>query len=234
MVPLQVLIVEDSEDDALLLVDQLQRGGYNTVFERVETPQAMTKALSKPWDLVLSDHSMPKFSAPDALSVLKENNPDIPFVIVSGHMGSDEALAALQSGACDFIRKDKLERLLPVINRELKSSGARRHRVIASQEIDTFRSILDSMADIVWITDDDLNIKYINKAVTALLGYSVKEACAKGLEGLLGHDARVQLNDALKGDPDFGGTWRQRDFAPAGNGADGQGRPDGDGRSPVE
>ncbi|MBI4771868.1 MAG: response regulator, partial [Chloroflexi bacterium] len=81
--PLRVLIVEDSEDDALLLLRELRRGGYASAYERVETPEAMRAALARqPWDIVLSDYSMPHFSGPAALALLQESGLDLPFIIV--------------------------------------------------------------------------------------------------------------------------------------------------------
>src|SRR5687768_18457793 len=97
--PLKVLIVEDSEDDALLLVRELQRGGYEVEFERVETAEAMQSALTqKTWDLVLSDYSLPKFSALQAVEVLRASGLDVPFIIVSGTIGEETAVAALKAG----------------------------------------------------------------------------------------------------------------------------------------
>ena len=94
--PLRVLIVEDSEDDSLLMLRELKRGGYDPVHDRVETAKAMKAALKKqPWDIILCDYVMPRFSAPDALKTLKESGLDIPLIIVSGSIGEDTAVAAM-------------------------------------------------------------------------------------------------------------------------------------------
>src|SRR5947208_15978305 len=98
--PLRVLIVEDSEPDTLLLLRALQRGGFQTAHQRVAAPREMQAALRKSqWDLVLADHAMPDFSAPEALAIVKRAGLDIPFIITSGHIEEDMAVAAMQAGA---------------------------------------------------------------------------------------------------------------------------------------
>ncbi|MBM4325221.1 MAG: response regulator [Deltaproteobacteria bacterium] len=134
-IPLRVLIVEDSEDDALLTERELKRGGYDPIFERVETPETMRKALlNQIWDIVISDHSMPHFSSPAALAILKESGLDLPFMIVSGTIGEDVAVAAMKAGAHDYIMKDNLTRLVPAIERELKEAALRQERKRAEGE----------------------------------------------------------------------------------------------------
>ena len=101
---LRVLCVDDSEDDTLLLIRALKSGGYNPQYQRVDTAIDMENALkNENWDIVLADYSMPQFSAPDALNVLKNINPDLPFIIVSGAIGEEIAVSALREGARDFI-----------------------------------------------------------------------------------------------------------------------------------
>ena len=104
--PLRVLIIEDSENDTLLLLRALRKGGYAPVHRRVQTEETMRAALrEKTWDLVLSDHNMPGFSVFGALQVFQENGLDIPFIIVSGAIAEDEAVAAMRAGARAFITK---------------------------------------------------------------------------------------------------------------------------------
>jgi two-component system cell cycle sensor histidine kinase/response regulator CckA len=124
--PIRVLIVEDSEDDAELLVRKL-RGEYVVAFERVDTPGAMIKAISeKEWDIVICDYAMPCFSGMDALRLLRAVNSDVPFIFLSGRIGEEGAVAALKQGAQDYIMKGNLNRLLPAIQKEL-SEVQRRH-----------------------------------------------------------------------------------------------------------
>jgi len=127
--PLRVLIVEDSEDDADLLLRELRRGGYAPAFERVDTPGAMRAALDRnSWDIVLSDFSLPQFSGLAALALLQERGPDLPFILLSGTIGEETAVAAMKAGAHDFMLKGHLARLVPAIERELREAGERRAR----------------------------------------------------------------------------------------------------------
>ena len=123
-VKLRVLLIEDSEDDALLLVRTLRRGGYDTTWERVDTAADMEAALDgRSWDLVISDHSMPAFSSSAALGLLRSKGfVDLPFIIVSGQIGEDAAVAAMKAGAHDYLMKDNLARLNSAIERELREA----------------------------------------------------------------------------------------------------------------
>jgi CheY-like chemotaxis protein len=113
----------------LLLVQQLKRGGYEPVFMRVDTPEAMKKELEKhEWDIVISDYVMPRFSGLAALTILKESMLDLPFIIVSGKIGEEIAVDAMKAGAHDYIMKDKVERLVPAVERELREAEVRRRR----------------------------------------------------------------------------------------------------------
>src|SRR5712691_7878909 len=128
-VPLRVLIAEDSEDDARLLLRELQHAGYQPTHERVDTPAAMTSALDcHAWDLVIGDYSMPAFSGPAALALLRARDPDTPFIFVSGTIGEDVAVEAMKAGAQDFLTKGNLRRLIPAIQRELRDTEVRRER----------------------------------------------------------------------------------------------------------
>src|ERR1700722_3428104 len=135
-IPLRVLIIEDSEDDAALLLCELLRGGYDVIHERVDTANAMTSALGhQKWDLVISDHSMPHFSGIDALQILRSKGSEVPFIFVSGTIGEETAVAALKDGAQDYLMKTNLKRLVPAIQRELREAEARRERKRLEQQL---------------------------------------------------------------------------------------------------
>jgi signal transduction histidine kinase len=131
--PLRVLIIEDVEADAALLVRELQRGGFELTFERVDCAEGMVAALTRgKWDLIVSDYSLPRFSAPAALAIVKEQKLDVPFIIVSGTVGEATAVGAIRSGAHDFMTKGQFARLVPAVERELREAairaeGARMH-----------------------------------------------------------------------------------------------------------
>ena len=133
---LRVLIVEDSADDAELLVHELRRGGYEPIWKRVETAAEMKAALdSQIWDLVVSDHSVFQFDSRAALSLLKASHPDIPFIIVSGTIGDERAVDAMKAGASDYLVKGRLARLAPIVQREIDDLHERRTRRSAEQAI---------------------------------------------------------------------------------------------------
>src|SRR5436190_1008275 len=124
--PLRVLLVEDSPSDAVLLIHALERGNFDPVWERVDSRGDMQFNLDKSvWDLILADHSMPGFSAPEALELVKRKKLDIPFVIVSGHIDEDTATAAMRAGAHDYVMKERLARLVPAVERELREAEVR-------------------------------------------------------------------------------------------------------------
>ncbi len=127
--PLRVLLVEDSENDALLLVEELRRGGYEPVWRRVQTAEALERELAgASWDVILSDYTMPHFSAPEALEVARRSASDAPFVVVSGRVGEEAAVEALKAGAHDYVMKDNLRRLCATVERGSRESRDRRRR----------------------------------------------------------------------------------------------------------
>jgi PAS domain S-box-containing protein len=127
--PLRVLIVEDSENDALLLVRELERGGHEPVYKQVYVPEAMEEALaSSEWDVIVSDYRMPRFGALDALAMAQEANFEGPFIVVSGKVGEEAAAGVMKSGAYDFLTKDNLALLIPMVERGLEETRERRRR----------------------------------------------------------------------------------------------------------
>ena len=151
---IRVLIVEDSEDDVLLMIRQLKKGGYNPVYERVETAAAMLSALQdKTWDIVLTDYKMPRFSGTKAIALLQETNIDLPLIIVSGTIGEDTAVECMRLGAQDFIMKGNMSRLVPAIKREIAEAKSRAERKLAEQAVIAsevrFRELFENMISCV-------------------------------------------------------------------------------------
>jgi len=142
-------MVEDSEDDAELLAIELERGGYQVNSRRVDAKIDMQTALQEPqpWDIVLADYSMPQFSAIAALEILKEQGLDLPFVIVSGKIGEDTAVAAMKAGAHDYLVKGKLSRLIPAVERELREAELRKE-YHAAQERLRYLAYYDKLTDL--------------------------------------------------------------------------------------
>src|SRR5580704_4034230 len=133
---LRVLIVDDSENDAILLLRALRKAGYEPVFERVSTAPAMRAALEKQkWEIVISDYEMPQFGGLEALQTLKESGHDLPFILISAVVSEETAVAAMKAGAHDYMIKRKLARLGPVIERELREAKTRAARKAAEEAL---------------------------------------------------------------------------------------------------
>lgn len=187
--PLRVLIAEDSEEDALLLVRELQRGGYAPTFERVETPEAMKASLEKQaWDLVIADYAMPHLSGLAALKLLKENGLDLPLIIVSGTTGEEAAVEAMKAGAHDYIMKNNLARLVPVVERELREAIVRRERKEAEKAFKESErlswAVLETAPSLIVLTDPEGHILLFNRACEVLTGYKREEVIGKTIPEL--------------------------------------------------
>src|SRR5580698_10338703 len=125
---MRLLIIEDSEDDAALLVLLLRQAGFEINFERVDSAGALAQALNKNWDIIISDHAMPHFSGTEALKIVRAIDSDVPFIFVSGTIGEDVATDAMRTGAQDYVMKTNLKRLVPAVQRELRDAGERKER----------------------------------------------------------------------------------------------------------
>lgn len=174
--PLRILIVEDSEDDLFLLLHELRKGGYEPDYESVCTADAMRKALAKrQWDVVTSDYNMPGFNALAALKLLQESGLDLPFIVVSGKIGEDQAVAAMKAGAHDYVMKQNLSRLAPAIEREIREADQRRRRLEAeialNRQFAQFKTIFDAMNAVVYVVDmKTYEVLYMNQYAAALFG----------------------------------------------------------------
>jgi diguanylate cyclase (GGDEF)-like protein len=144
---LQVLIVEDSEEDALLLVRRLSQGGYQPQWRRVDTQMDFKAALeNQPWDIIFADYTMPRFSGTIALAILRQHDLDVPFIFVSGSIGEDTAVEAMKSGAQDYVMKNNLARLLPAVERELREASRRVEQRRAEQELQLLQTFAATAA----------------------------------------------------------------------------------------
>ncbi len=193
--PLRVLILEDSEFDARTLVNALRKGGYEPIFQRLETPEEMRTALSgKNWDVILADYNMPRFNAAGALKVLQESGQDLPFIIISGGIGEDVAVAAMKAGAHDYLMKGNLARLVPAVERELREAETRSAKHDAEEALKEselrYRLLWENSTDGILLMDTDSNIHFANPAVEKLFGYTPEELVNKNLTLLLPEKAR--------------------------------------------
>jgi PAS domain S-box-containing protein len=174
--PLRVLIAEDREDDALLLVQRLERHGFRMAWKRVCVAGEFSDALrAQPWDVILSDHSMPGFDAPTALQLLRESSLDIPFLIVSGSIGEEQAVSLLKTGACDYIPKENLARLGPAVERELKDAEIRAAQRDAEQALKNseqlYRTLVNTSPDAILVCDINGILQIANPKCLKMLGW---------------------------------------------------------------
>jgi PAS domain S-box-containing protein/putative nucleotidyltransferase with HDIG domain len=178
---LRVLIVDDSEDDASLIMRKLRSGDYDPQCERVDTLEAMKSALERQeWDVILCDYKMPCFSAIAALKLTQEKNIDIPFIIVSGAVGEDVAVSTVKSGAHDYVMKDNLTKLTVTIDRALREAIIRREKTNAEKMLElsreNFRHSLDDSPLGVRIVTAAGDLIYTNQEMLNIYGYdSIEE-----------------------------------------------------------
>lgn len=156
--PLRILFVEDSKDDAFLVLRELRKGGYRVEHRRVYTLETFDTALSEHgWDLIISDYRLPGFCALDVLAATQERGLDLPVIIVSGAIGEDIAVEAMHAGAHDYIMKDNLARLNPAVERELNEMEVHRRRKHAEAALreseEHFRQLAGNIEGVLWLID---------------------------------------------------------------------------------
>ena len=191
---LNVLIVQDSPDDAELLTLELSRGGFNPRSTRVEDAAAMREALAGGgWDVVLSDHSIPGFGAVPALALLRQADPDVPFLVVSGTIGEETAASLMRQGASDLILKESLGRLVPAVERNLREAENRRARRRAEQDAFRLATIVRSSADAIIGKDLTGTITDWNPAAKRLFGWPAAEAVGRHIRLIVPPDRAEEV-----------------------------------------
>lgn len=196
---LRLLLLEDSPEDEFLLLRELKKGGFKVQHTRIETAEAMRRELTQgDWQLIVSDYRMPAFSAPAALEIYKELGCDLPFLIVSGTVGEDTAVAAMRAGAHDFLVKGNYSRLVPAIRRELREYEGRQARRQAEQLVAEnerrFRALIENALDIITVIDQDLNIVYVSPSLRTVLGYSPESSLGKSFLEFVHEEDRPRLS----------------------------------------
>lgn len=186
---IHLLLVEDTEDDSLLILDALQRGGYKVESQRVETEAAMRSALrDRAWDLIITDYCMPEFDAPGAIAVQQEVAPETPLIVVSGTVGEDVAVETLKLGADDYLLKQSLTRLVPAVDRALQMAEGRRQRRALEYMKNLF---MDKLLDIVCIIDAGGRFCEISAAAEGILGYTKEELTGRAFLDFVHPDDRA-------------------------------------------
>jgi PAS domain S-box-containing protein len=177
---INVLMVDDSEDDVLLIIRKLKKGGYHPIYQRVETAAAMTTALQeKRWDIILCDYKMPHFDAPSAIALFKNSNLDIPLIVVSGTIGEETAVECMRLGAQDYLMKSNLSRLCPAISRELEDAKIRTQQRISDHKLRSeeqrFRALTEQSSDIILLINKASVITYANRETERAFGRKKEE-----------------------------------------------------------
>ena len=209
---LRLLIVEDSEDDALLIVRDLKRGGFEPDFTRVDSAEAFRAAVDRGmWDIIVSDFNMPQFTGTDALKLLRATDQDTPFIFVSGTIGEDVAVEAMRAGAQDYVIKGNLKRLVPAIERELADAAVRRERRASEAR---YRLLFARHPHPLWLFDrETLRFLDVNEAAVRDYGYSREEFLGMTIEAIRPSDDVPALHDRLHtGQPGLQAPtlWRHR------------------------
>lgn len=173
--PLAVVLVEDSEDDALLVELALRRAGWQLRLDRCQDEPTFRSLLAAGGlDLVISDYALPAFSGLAALAIVRDHDPELPFILVSGTIGEDAAVQAMRAGAHDYLMKGNLARLIPAVERELREAEGRRHRRLAERRLAESerlqRTILESIGEAVLALDAVGTVVRANRAAGNLLG----------------------------------------------------------------
>lgn len=210
MKPLNLIIVEDSAKDVALITGELKRGGFKPVYRQVKNAASLKEALQdEKCQVIISCLGLPRFSSAEALKLLKQSGRDLPFIIVSGVTGEDAAVAAIKAGVHDYIMKNNLARLVPIVERALKETAARKERKKAGEALieseARFRRIMETTKDIIYRIDftPALHFAFISPAVTEILGFKPEEFYADpALIDRFVHPAQDQgLVDFIKSAP---------------------------------
>ena len=197
-----VLMVEDSENDALLTMLELRRSGYQLDVERVETPEDFEAALrNRAWDVIIADYALPNFNGLEALKLLQASGLDIPFIIVSGTIGEEVAVSAMRGGAHDYVMKDNLARLAPAVRRELKEVEVRRARrsseLALRQSEERYRQAVENSPSPIFSVNEQGLICTWNRACEQAFQYTAEDVIGKSYHKLLWEDVDRERLDGL-------------------------------------
>jgi diguanylate cyclase (GGDEF)-like protein/PAS domain S-box-containing protein len=206
---INLLLVEDSEDDADLLVLALRRAGITANCTRVESAEDFRAQIGQiAWDVVVSDVNLPGFGAVEALKIISELNCSIPFIVVSGHLNTEEAVELMRAGAEDFVKKDDLARLAPAIERALRDTELVRSRLHAMEQIRLLSQAVEQSPNGIVILNRQGLIEYVNTAFSAMCGFADRDVVGESFYHLLTQNSPSQRTQQMRRAFEIGGSWR--------------------------
>jgi PAS domain S-box-containing protein len=199
---LNILLVEDSEDDAVLIERKLRKEGFQCRIQRIENGKEMETALrSDEWDLIISDYLLPRFSGKEALRLAQKVKGEIPVVMVSGKVGEEKAVDLLKEGASDFVIKEDLSRLPFVVGRALEDARQQKDKMKTEAELQKvagrYHMLAENISDIIWTMDTGKRFTFVSPSALLVTGYSIEEILDMGLEGLLVPEYYQKALDAI-------------------------------------
>jgi len=208
----RILLIEDSEDDALLIERVLKKGGLEPILERVSSAKEMNRALEEhTWDAVLCDYMMPEFSIRDAMKEIRLRDLDLPFIIVSGTISDEIAVEMMQAGAHDYLTKNNLSRLVPAINREIGEADQRRKRRAAEEALREserkHRMLVESLTDTVFVVDPDGEISEFYSQSGIIPGVSLGQYIGRNLSDIYSSKIAENYMSALREVLDSGNSF---------------------------
>jgi PAS domain S-box-containing protein len=195
---MQILIVEDSVNDALLLLAELEQKGYTVVHRCVETRADFLDAVqTHAWDAIISDYVLPGFSGPEALKLLRDQDRVTPFIMVSGVYGEEHAVAMMRAGANDYLTKNNLSRLVPALEREWDAAQSRRQQKRAEAAMQHLAAIVESSEDAIYSVTLDSHILSWNLAAERMYGYKAQDMLGSSIVKLFPLSHRDEMLDTL-------------------------------------
>lgn len=200
---LRVLILEDKPTDAELMLHELKKSGYNPLWKRVDSESDYVSNLKPDLEIILSDYSMPQFTAPRALELLKQKKWDIPFIIITGSISEDIAVQSIKMGADDYLLKDRLTRLGPAVEHALEQKRLRQEKAVAERALleseKRFRTTAEAAADAIICIEAPDRINFWNSKAEEIFGYSRSEVLGKNLHDFIVPERnREKAKDALR------------------------------------
>ena len=200
---LKILNVEDNPLDSELIIRALERGKLAAEIFRVKTPESFQEKLHTVLpDLILADYSLPRFSGPAALQYTRQHSPDLPFIFVTGSLGEELAIETLKQGATDYVMKERLDRLVPAIERALQEAGERRARREAEQALriseELYRRLVEKARDGIFTLAADGLVSSVNNACADMTGWARKECLGKAFIKFIHSDNHQQAKDWLQ------------------------------------